>query len=289
MGQHTSSAAASKSPIQHSLRSLTLPIMLGLLVLTTIVMLILAMFKVAAFFDFHALGFQLLLIFLLIVNLNLLMVLFHQSPVATGQEKQSRRKFITLSSSYAKNSAMGGVRQKMTAGIAAVTKKRNPKSKNPIIPAGATDFAQYKQMCNVCQACVEACPTKVLRPSLSLENLMLPELNFNDNACLLDCVKCNEACPTGALRPLTAEEKTDIQIGYAVWLRENCIVIEGKECAACETACPNGSLQLIQSGRFRIPIINTGRCLGCGACQAACPASPLKAIFIEGHKSHRQS
>lgn len=242
----------------------------------------------------HYLSYLFTAVFLLIASVYVLFfVLLDRKPAKKKEKKEvinaSRRGFLTLSTSLAQTSTVDGVRRKMGEGIAAITKKRNPKSKNPILPAGAVSFEQYKQLCTVCGACVTACPLHILSPSLAFENLMLPLLSFDHGSCPIDCVKCNDVCATGALEKITPADKTDIQIGYAVWLRENCIVIKDKPCHKCEEVCPNGSIQMIQSGRFQIPIINTGRCIGCGACQANCPASPLKAIYVEGHKEHRKS
>lgn len=242
-------------------------------------------------YNFHTRSFQLSILLTVLIDVNLLLLITgSKRSDTTAEEKDcnsSRRSFLTWTSSLAQSSAMGTVRQKMNDSIAVVTKKKNPKSRHPIIPAGAEDFQLFKQRCDVCQKCVEVCPNKVLKPSLAYETLMLPELMFNNSYCALDCVKCNEVCPTGALKKISIEDKTDIQIGYAVWIRENCRVIEDKPCNRCEEVCPNASIQMIPSGRFMIPIINTGKCLGCGACQTACPASPLKAIYVEGHRTHR--
>ena len=236
--------------------------------------------------------YQWALLALSLIDINLLLLLVNNQNRRKKTNKEDsvdsgRRSFLTWSSGIAQNKTVDAVKQKMDKGIAAVTKKRNPKSRNPLVPAGASTWEHYKNACNVCQKCVEICPQKVLKPSLTYANFMLPELDFRNSYCHIDCLKCNEVCPTGALEKITPEEKKNIQIGYAVWLRENCLVIEDKQCASCEKACPNGSIEMIASGRFKIPLINTGTCLGCGACQAACPATPLKAIYVEAHPTHR--
>jgi len=258
------------------------------------VLLILNEFVKQPFSSKNYLSYLFTVIFLLIASVYVIFFVLSSTKSKKKKVKKetinaSRRGFLTLSTSLAQTSTVDGVRKKMGDGIAAITKKRNPKSKKPIIPAGAVSFDQYKQLCTVCGACITACPLHILSPSLAFENFMLPLLSFDHGSCSIDCVKCNEVCQSGALEKITPADKTDIQIGYAVWLRENCIVIKDKPCHKCEEACPNVSIQMIQSGRFQIPIINTGRCIGCGACQAVCPASPLKAIYVEGHMEHRQS
>lgn len=198
------------------------------------------------------------------------------------------REFISASTSFAKSSTMEGVRDKIDQSLAIVADKTLRRSEAPIIPAGAGSFERYAKKCNACQACVTACPHHVLQPTMNIENLMLPQLKFDFDYCPVDCVKCNEVCPTGALERITAEEKTGIQIGLAVWLRKNCLASEGRLCDACEKVCPNGTIQMIKSGDTQFPVINASTCLGCGACSHACPAQPISALYIEGFKEHRR-
>lgn len=199
-----------------------------------------------------------------------------------------RRNFITFSATMAQNEGLQAVSSKVSGTIAAVTGKRNPKSKFPLIPAGGWDLNDYNSKCNSCMACVTACPRHVLEPVFKLGQSMFPRLSFRAGWCPPDCVRCTEVCTTDALQMITVEEKSAIQIGHAEWIRENCISLSGQDCHACEKACPTEAIQMITNGRKIYPVINPSRCLGCGACENACPASPLKAIYVESYSPHRR-
>ena len=127
-----------------------------------------------------------------------------------------------------------------------------------------------------------------------LQRLMQPEMGYERGYCRPECVKCSEVCPTGAIRPITTADKSATQVGHAVWVAENCVVLtDGVKCGNCARHCPAGAIQMVkykqgrQSGKLRIPAVNTERCIGCGACENLCPARPFSAIYVEGHSAHR--
>lgn len=68
-------------------------------------------------------------------------------------------------------------------------------------------------------------------------------------------------------------EKSSIQIGHAVWVKENCVPLtDGVECGNCARHCPTGAIQMVASDpsnseSLKIPVVNTERCIGCGACE----------------------
>ena len=120
---------------------------------------------------------------------------------------------------------------------------------------------------------------------------MQPELSYERGYCRPECTRCSEVCPAGAIKPITKEEKASMQVGHAVWIRKNCVVItDGVHCGNCERHCPTGAIQMVPSDEsnprsHKIPVINTERCIGCGACENLCPARPYSAIYVEGHLS----
>ena len=119
---------------------------------------------------------------------------------------------------------------------------------------------------------------------------MQPEVSYERGYCRPECTKCSNVCPAGAIQAITVADKSAIQIGHAVWIEKNCVVLtDGVECGNCARHCPSGAITMIEKrpNSLKIPAINTERCIGCGACENLCPARPFSAIYIEGHTLHR--
>ena len=205
----------------------------------------------------------------------------------------SRRNFLLAIGAVTASAAVKAQEKKVDGGLAVILDKKIPDRQTPIVPPGAMSIRNMTAHCTGCQLCVAACPNGVLRPSTKLERFMQPESSYERGYCRPECVKCSEVCPTGAIVRLSQADKSSIQIGHAVWVRDNCVPLtDGVECGNCARHCPTGAITMIPSDPKnqdspKIPAVNTERCIGCGACENLCPARPFSAIYVEGHLNHR--
>ncbi len=205
----------------------------------------------------------------------------------------SRRHFLTGAALLAGAAAAKAQEKKVDGGLAVILDKKVPHRATPVVPPGAQGLWHLARHCTGCQLCVAACPNGVLRPSTDLRTLMQPESSYERGYCRPECTKCSEVCPVGAIHRITPEEKSAIQIGHAVWVRENCIPLtDGVSCGNCARHCPTGAIQMVPSDAAnpdapKIPVVNEERCIGCGACENLCPARPFSAIYVEGNRVHR--
>ncbi len=210
----------------------------------------------------------------------------------TEKADASRRNFIAglglLAASAAKAQEM-----KVDGGLATILDKKAPERETPITPAGSLGARNMAQHCTGCQLCVSVCPNQVLRPSAGLMTLMQPVMSYERGYCRPECVKCSEVCPAGAIKPITTADKSSIQIGHAVWIKDNCVPLtDGVDCGNCARHCPTQAITMVASDPDKkdspqIPAVNVERCIGCGACENLCPARPFSAIYVEGHLNHR--
>lgn len=205
----------------------------------------------------------------------------------------SRRQFLTATAIMAATAAVKAQEKIVDGGLAVIADKKIPKRATRIVPPGAQSLRNMAQHCTACQLCVSACSNGVLRPSGDIVTLMQPESSYERGYCRPECTRCSDVCPAGAIVKITAAEKSSVQIGHAVWVKENCVPLtDGVECGNCARHCPVGAIQMVASDpenpdSTKIPVVNDERCIGCGACENLCPARPFSAIYVEGHQVHR--
>lgn len=210
----------------------------------------------------------------------------------TEPKVDSSRKNFLIGAGLLAASAAKAQEMKVDGGYATIIGKKAPKREINPTPAGSLSVKNLTSKCTGCQLCVSACPTNVLRPSADLKSFMQPVMSFENGYCCPECSKCSEVCPAGAIQPITIEEKSSTQIGHAVWVKANCIVLtDDVDCGNCERHCPSKAITMVPSDpnnrrSRKIPTINEERCIGCGACENLCPARPFSAIYVEGHKTH---
>ncbi len=200
----------------------------------------------------------------------------------------SKRNMLAISTTLLATSALKAEEKYLDGGLAIIENKKVIDRDCRIVPPGAKSIRNFERHCTGCQLCVSVCPNQVLRPSTGLMNFMQPEMSFERGYCRPECTKCSEVCPVGAIEKVDTVEKSSTQIGHAVWIMQNCLVVTDEvSCGHCATHCPTAAITMIESGNHTIPSIDISRCIGCGACENLCPTRPFSAIYVEGHTMHK--
>jgi len=217
-----------------------------------------------------------------------------RKAASPGTVDASKRSFL-LASALVTTAAIAQKKEKlMDGGLAEIEDKVAPERQTRLTPPGSLSFDHFAQHCTGCQLCVSECPNQVLRPSSDLMHLMLPVMSYEHGYCRPECTRCSEVCPAGAIKPLDDIEKSSIQIGHAVWIKKNCVVLTDEvECGNCARHCPSGAIEMVPLDENNeesplIPAINESACIGCGACEYVCPSRPFSAIYVEGHEVHKK-
>ena len=215
-------------------------------------------------------------------------------PSSSSPVDTSKRSFL-LASALVTTAAMAQKKEKlMDGGLADIEDKVAPKRQSPLTPPGSLSVVHYAQHCTGCLLCVSECPNQVLRPSSDLMHLMLPLMSYEHGYCRPECTRCSEVCPAGAIIKVDKAEKSSVQIGHAVWIKKNCVVLTDEvECGNCARHCPAGAIEMVALNEDDdespwVPAVNEQACIGCGACEYVCPARPFSAIMVEGHEVHKK-
>ena len=218
----------------------------------------------------------------------------HQKAQAEGKAVDASKRSFLIAGTLVSTAALAQKKEKlMDGGLTELEDKVSPTRQTPLTPPGSLSFQHFAQHCTGCQLCVSECPNHVLRPSTDLMHLMLPEMSYERGYCRPECTRCSEVCPAGAIRHVDKPEKSSIQIGHAVWIKKNCVVLTDQvECGNCARHCPSGAIEMVpfdpnDEESPMVPAINETACIGCGACEYVCPSRPFSAIYVEGHEVHK--
>lgn len=151
-------------------------------------------------------------------------------------------------------------------------------SAHAISPPGSKSVRHFLDFCTACHLCLEACPTKCLRPAYmeyGLNGILKPHMDFSEGFCNFDCTSCADVCPAGAIRPIDLAEKKHTRIAKAELHLPECIAACDKtDCGACSEHCPTKALDMVD---IQQPTWDADSCILCGDCTHTCK---VKAVSI---------
>lgn len=146
-------------------------------------------------------------------------------------------------------------------------------------PPGAVGETAFLARCTRCQACLSACPERIIQPlsiADSIKGAGTPTLDFSRAYCTFcknetgTSPRCAAACPSGALTPSSGQARIN---GVASVNTTSCIAWDWKGCTACVDECPQGAIGLDEKKR---PVVDEKACDGCGLCELICPSASLR-------------
>ncbi len=134
----------------------------------------------------------------------------------------------------------------------------------PLRPPWAVE--DFTDRCTRCEACLDACPEKVLRRG----DGGFPELDVRERGCTF-CAACVEACEPGALDTVRGIERR-----YRAVIGPTCLAKRAVTCRLCELACDDDAIGFaLQRGGVATPLVDPGQCSGCGKCLNVCPSHAI--------------
>ena len=217
------------------------------------------------------------------------------TPAESPESPDAGRRSFLVGAALVSTVALAQDAKKVDGGLAAIAERVIPERQTPLTPPGSLSAQNMAHNCTGCQLCISECPNHVLRPSTDLLTMMQPTMSYERGYCRPECTRCSHVCPAGAIRSIDPIEKSSIQIGHAVWIKQNCVSVnDGVMCGNCARHCPTGAITMVPMDKDDadsplVPAVNETVCIGCGACEHLCPGKDGQtAIMVEGHEVHRK-
>lgn len=134
-------------------------------------------------------------------------------------------------------------------------------------PPWAVDEALFIDRCTRCNACMEACPQRIVCRG----DGGYPELRFEQAGCSF-CRECLRVCEPQALL-----DSGDSPWSWTAVIGEQCLAQRGITCRSCGDVCETAAIRFrpMLGGRSEVSV-RRDDCSGCGECIRVCPEGVIK-------------
>lgn len=128
------------------------------------------------------------------------------------------------------------------------------------------------KVCNGCDACITACPTKAIRGEQN-------EIHEIDENICVSCGLCINLCKNFAIRSGSQNELLE----YDEWPIPHIDTVLCNACSACVDICPMYALE-ISAPKYRgdintiAQLTDTDKCIGCSKCAEHCPVAAVTMV-----------